>query len=168
MESTSHTQKKVKPQPKSTPRKKAKKLVTGKPIWFYDNLYKANFYIYFGLYPGEIEEVLIKQHALDPGDLDSFKAGKLIEMGQNVIIWIHPDYMEVCTLVHEVCHAAACILGRRGVLYSGEFDEAFSYYVEWIINMIYSEANADQKIRVKGSALPRRKVAPIQNKTAAK
>lgn len=48
-------------------------------------------------------------------------------------IWLRPETASVPILAHEALHAVWDVLGRKGLYLSNESEEAFTYYLEWML-----------------------------------
>jgi hypothetical protein len=54
------------------------------------------------------------------------------EHGDIALIWLHPN-AGFDTLGHELVHALTSVLAERGLRLSDDSDEAFAYYLAWLI-----------------------------------
>lgn len=52
--------------------------------------------------------------------------------GRYVAIWLKPN-AQISVLAHEAVHAAWYALSDLGMKFSDESDEAFAYYIGWIV-----------------------------------
>jgi hypothetical protein len=61
-----------------------------------------------------------------------FVGGHHNEHGDVAVVWLHPD-SDVDTLAHELLHVLTSVLADRGLLLSNDSDEAFAYYLAWLM-----------------------------------
>lgn len=103
-----------------------------KPYWFYDDVYRLNYYFMPGFTKEEIEMAIKKNSSLDYecSELDGY-GGKCIQVMGNIYLWVDCK-SNVATLAHECLHAAHLILRQKGVDVTTN-DEALAYYLEFIM-----------------------------------
>lgn len=62
-------------------------------------------------------------------------ARAFVQMGQPWVIWLR-DFKNIPALAHEALHVAAGILDSRGLKFSDDSEEAYTYTMEDIIRQI--------------------------------
>ena len=113
-----------------------------RPKYFYDELYKVNFYLYIGVDYADFLRELKGRHGIErPEYYDRVVAGK-------TIIVVHKDWKQWPVLLHEVNHATNWILNERGIELTNESEEAFTYYAEWLLNSIVDVCGFNPGIRL--------------------
>ncbi len=74
--------------------------------------------------------------AHDPGD----EACQVEVGGQSVILLARG--FDLCTFVHEAVHAAAWVMGARGIPFTARNDEVVAHLTEWVVRELYAPAAA--------------------------
>lgn len=106
-----------------------------KPNWWFDEMFKENYYFFIGWKPKAIEAYLKKNYKLERDF--SRCDGRTMELTDHdgwsaQLIWTRyrsgPKFIPA--LAHECVHAAMHILDRRGVKLDVDNHEALSYMVE--------------------------------------
>lgn len=113
-----------------------------KPLWFYDEIYRQNFYVFYGWHDWEFQSHIKKKYDFDI-DARGFhgKCHHLINRSEGrdvILIYVRRDKKSVMqiTLAHECIHAANMILQDRGVITDQTNDEAHAYYVSWLMRKV--------------------------------
>lgn len=124
----------------------------GKFLRINDRVYRAGFSIYFGgdyvLAANEfknfvgfdfnVPEITSDAHTFYNTDF------------KNVMIWFKEKYPSPCLVAHECFHAAHYILGRTGLKLTDDSEEAYAYYLEYLIREIsYSIARKHRPERLR-------------------
>ena len=102
-----------------------------KPVHFYCELYKENFYFLQSDSVTDAQEYRIEEIE------DSGQHGYCFEVDgdedEGIFIWVREKgYQGLGGLVHECIHAANFVFKSRGVITTTGNDETMAYYVEWI------------------------------------
>lgn len=109
-----------------------------KLIHIYDEMFQANIYVSYGVSKDDFIKQIKKYLGLDY-DKDKLRNGKMAvffnDKGEE-IVWIWTESKQVDILAHEASHATNYILSRAGIKLSDDSDEAFAYYIQYIINKV--------------------------------
>jgi len=111
-----------------------------KPIWFYDPIYRQNFYIYLGWASLDTEKSLSKLFGVETSLANV--SGKCLEFkhstgnGNVICIWVkdfkRSRISSLGCLMHECIHAANFTFSLRGIKYCTDSDETLCYYAQYI------------------------------------
>jgi len=119
------------------------------PIWFYDPIYRENFYIFYLWDAQKIEAWISENHGVkielnDDAAAGTYKQGCCTYLRLTTPVDSPKGMQE---LVHEVTHAALWGLSWRGVVVSGEQQEPLAYYEGWITREILERLKVFKKRR---------------------
>lgn len=108
------------------------------PSFYYDELYKQNFYFHLGWNEKEFFDYASENYGRNGDSLD-FTDGLCLSIenkdigARGVVVWIRKKN-DIPSLVHEATHAALFTLGERGFnLTFSESDETLPYLIEHIV-----------------------------------
>jgi hypothetical protein len=59
-----------------------------------------------------------------------------VKYGSVVTIWINPRKAGIPVLAHELVHVLSYVFDARGMTLSDHTDEAYAYYMEWLMREI--------------------------------
>lgn len=116
----------------------SKKVVKFKPKWFYDPIYRVNFYVAFGRDHDVFLKWVKKEHGIDL-DSDDEAGGLSWTANGNQYIWVS-NRRNLDHLCHESLHAAISVLCDSGVNISRAEQEPICYYHMWIFHELRSAA----------------------------
>ena len=91
-----------------------------------------------GLLEQEIPDAETRAAILERADIPLGVNGRFIgthsiKYGSVVTIWINPRKTGIPVLAHELLHAITYVLDARGLVLSDHTDEAYAYYLEWLM-----------------------------------
>lgn len=103
------------------------KKITNKPLWFYCELYKVNYYFFLGWKADEFIDYSQKHYNHKPECL-----------GYGVCLELCHDNgcYGYAVIAHEIIHAASNALEMRGIDIRDSNRETFAYYVEYIMRRL--------------------------------
>lgn len=82
---------------------------------------------------------LVKRLAdADVGEISGAQGYCFIEDGKPVMVWVH-SLADVPTLVHELIHATFGLMRLRGMTYSADGEEAYTYTLEALLRHILNQ-----------------------------
>lgn len=115
-------------------RKKRKPGAKRRPLFYRDETFKANFWIYYGWDPLRVTKHLkiFFDEGADSLNLHEGLAGKMCHFtnGAMEVIVIWTRHFDPSVLAHECVHAATIVLETRGVKSN---DEPLAYLVESLV-----------------------------------
>lgn len=94
--------------------------------------------IFHGGTAADFAAVLKREFDEDLGDISGSQGFCCRKPGQPVLVWVH-SLKDTPTLVHELMHATFGIVSGRGVTYSGDSEEAYTYTLENILRQIQAQ-----------------------------
>lgn len=106
--------------------------------WFYDELFRINFYICIDFNHKELEEAIEKQFGLCM-ELSPTATASCVEVLMNdgrFGIFIRVKNQDYESLVHEVTHASNKVFQRIGHQISVDNDEVQAYYNQYLFKRI--------------------------------
>lgn len=108
------------------------------PLHIYDETYKVNFYVSYGVKSEEFKRAVKRILRLDKeleNILENLGCGKCIEYktDEGVILWIWTKYKNPWQLAHECFHGMCFVMDAIKMPLRSENDEAYAYLLESIM-----------------------------------
>ena len=105
-----------------------------KPKHIYDTLYGTNFYVSRNV-PYSYFYQQVNKYWGNFKDQDKNIQGKCIKNDNNTI-WLWTKHNDFGILAHECLHAVCYAFEDKGIVLSEDSEEAFTYYLQWLIDRI--------------------------------
>lgn len=111
-----------------------------KPIFIYNETFRTNIYVSYGIPAEEYRRSVKKYMGVELDTIPEGVYGKMNVFEENKtgngIIWIWTKDKDVSHLAHEAMHVVINDLTERGIKVSNESDEIFCYYLQMIIRKV--------------------------------
>lgn len=107
-----------------------------KPKFFYDKLFRVNFWIFYKWDYKSYENYLSKEFGLNKDLSDYHGSFEVVQKRNNRLhlIWVSDTTKEpMLDLAHECVHAANFVMNNAGVIADFNNDELQAYYVRMLI-----------------------------------
>jgi len=105
------------------------------PKWFYDDVYRVNYYVDCGATGSKLVDWFNEndtQHILNWGG-DEADGCSWNVLGYDQLIWVRKK-SDIASLVHECVHAAQAVLVHRGIDCNEVGSEPMAYYIQYVFN----------------------------------